>query len=78
MARYFFDIHDGTMIIDDVGVECADLVAMRREAKMALPEMARQILPDNDDRHTIRVLVRDDVGKIVYVATLIFSGQMMP
>lgn len=32
MARYFFHIMDGAAEFDDVGVELADMVAVRREA----------------------------------------------
>lgn len=77
MARYFFDIHDGELVTDAVGVECADFDAVRREAKMALPEMAREILPDDSEQHTIRVMVRNERDRIVYTATLTFSGQVI-
>lgn len=76
MARYYFDLHDGEYVIDEIGVECADFDAVRREAKCTLPEMARDILPEDGDQHTIRVVVRDSEDKIVYTATLIFNGQV--
>ena len=43
---YFFDTRDnGTFIKDDVGIECADLDAVRREAALSLAELARDVLP---------------------------------
>lgn len=74
MARYFFDIHDGALHRDDVGVDCAGFDAMRREAKRALPEIAREILPGEGDQHAITVRVRDERQETVYTATLTFNG----
>lgn len=74
VPRYFFDIHDGTFLLDEVGVECADFDAVRREAKRVLPEIAREILPADGDHHTMTVRVRDDQYDTVYTATLAFNG----
>lgn len=76
MAQYFFDLHDGEFVIDEVGVECADIDAVRRQAKRTLPELERDILPEDGDQHTIRVVARDREDKVVYTATLIFNGQV--
>jgi len=59
MARYFFDIHNDEIFNDETGVDCADLDAVRREARRVLPELARDILPHDGDHHTMRVIVRD-------------------
>ena len=75
MARYFFDIHDGGFFVDDVGVDCSTFDDVRMEAKKTLPAMAKDLLPDEGDQHTIRVIVRDESDVVVYTATLIFSGQ---
>ena len=77
MTRYYFDIHDGTVTVDDVGTECSDIEAVRAEARRVLPELTRKALPPNSDHHTIRVVVREEDPEIVYTATLIFSGQIM-
>lgn len=74
MALYFFDIHDGTFRLDDVGVECKDLNAVRYEAKRVLPAIAKEILPEDGDHHTLTVRVRDERHETVYTATLMFSG----
>ena len=77
MTRYYFDIHDGTVTVDDVGTECPDIEAVRAEARRVLPELAREVLPPSSDHHTIRVVVRDENQEIVYTATLIFSGHVV-
>ena len=74
MPRYFFDIHDGTFLLDDIGIDCANLDAVRREAKRVLPEIAREILPEDGDHHTMTVRVRDEQFETVYTATLMFNG----
>lgn len=74
MARYYFDIHDGSFEQDEQGTECADFDAVRREAKRTLPEIAREILPEDGDKHTITVRVRDEQHETVYTATLVFTG----
>jgi hypothetical protein len=74
LPLYYFDIHDGTFRLDDDGVECADFDAVRREARRTLPEIARDILPEDGDHHTITVRVRDENHETVYTATLSFNG----
>ena len=74
MPRYFFDIHDGTFQLDEHGVECADFDAVRREAKRALPEIARELLPQDGDHHTLTCCVRDEHNETVYTGTLMFNG----
>lgn len=77
MTRYYFDIHDGAVSVDDVGTECSDIEAVRAEARRLLPELNREALPPSSDHHTIRVVVRDENQEIVYTATLIFSGHVV-
>ena len=48
---YFFDTRDnGSFILDDVGVECADLAAVKRTAALSLAELARDVLPGSIKR----------------------------
>lgn len=74
MPRFFFDIHDGQFTRDDEGTNCADFEAARREAMASLPEIARFTLPNDGDTRAFTVLVRNEVGVIVYTATLTFAG----
>jgi len=78
MARYFFDLHDGSFKLDDTGTECADFDAVRREAKRLLPEVAKEVLPEGEDHLTLTVRVRDERHETVYTATLMFNGLTIP
>jgi len=56
---YFFDTRDnGSFIKDDVGIECADLDSVKREAALSLTELARDVLPGSIER-VLSVEVRD-------------------
>ena len=75
MPRYFFDTNDGDMFAeDDEGLEFPDSEAARRAAVAALPDLARDKLPDGD-RRDFTVSVRDEAGMIVYSASLNLNGE---
>jgi hypothetical protein len=70
MPRYYFDVDDGTgLTLDPHGIECGSLDAMRYAAVDALPDIARDELPDGDNR-TMTVKVRDLAGKYLLEASL--------
>jgi hypothetical protein len=74
MARYFFDTFDGKELMrDEVGIELGDLERVRVEAIDALPDLAREELPDGDES-VFAVQARDEEGRIVFTATLTFKG----
>ena len=80
MPRYFFDTYDGDRFVsDDVGLQLRDLAAAQAEAQTALPDMARDALPDGDQR-TFVVMVRDEAGQVIARAalTLIVDGGPQP
>ncbi len=71
MPRYYFDEHDGdTFTKDEEGLELDGIEAARAEARKALPDIARDVLPKDGDRRTMVVKVRDEAGKVVITATL--------
>ena len=75
MARYFFDTSDGNKLMrDEVGIELDDLERVRAEAIDALPDIARDKLPDGNDR-VFSVQARDREGRVVFTATLAFKGE---
>ena len=74
MARFSFDVHDGEHRFDDVGTECATLEDARNGAKRLLPNLARDQVSGDEDRHTYTVLVTDEDHRPVYSATLSFAG----
>ena len=62
---YFFDTRDnGTFIEDDVGVDCADLAAVKAMAALSLTELARDVLPGSIKR-VLSVEVRDAIQPIL-------------
>jgi hypothetical protein len=62
---YFFDTRDnGTFIEDDVGVDCADLAAVKALAALSLTELARDVLPGSIKR-VLSVEVRDAIQPIL-------------
>lgn len=78
MARFFFDTHDGdTIDPDTAGIELPDAAAARDEAQRALTDMAREKLP-NGNHLDFGVIVRDEAGTQIYVASLTFVAHRTP
>lgn len=78
MPRYFVDTHDGdTPHSDTDGHDLPDAEAARRAVLDALPDMARDKLPDGDSR-TFMAAARDERGAVVYTATLTLRGERGP
>ncbi len=70
MPGFFFDTYDGERFVsDDEGQELEDLEAAKAVAQEELPHMARDGLPDGDQR-TFIVSVRDEAGQVVLRAAL--------
>lgn len=75
MPRYFIDTSDGdTFLYDDEGYDFPDAGAARDAAQAALPDMAREKLPDGDKR-TICAFVRDETGAVIYRVALSLVGE---
>jgi hypothetical protein len=75
VARYYFDLHDGQVLRRDTeGSVCNDDEAVRQEARKALPEIAKGLIPKDGDRQAFTVLVRDESNATVYTATLTYAG----
>lgn len=75
MTRYYFDSSDGdSTIIDEDGIELDDAKMARHEALRALPDMARDGIPDGDHRRFV-VSVRGELGEIIYSVSLTLSGH---
>jgi hypothetical protein len=67
MPRYFFDVHDGAFMPDDVGVELPNA-----EVWNTLPAMTAQREADGDMACQLRMDVRDEDGKHLFHAALAF------
>ena len=75
MPRYFFDVFDGEKLTrDEIGIELADLERVRSEAIQALPEIARDELPDGDVR-VFSVQARAEGDRVIFTASLTFKAE---
>lgn len=72
MPRYFFDVHDGTFMPDEIGVELENADAARRAVWSTLPAMTAQREADGDMACQLRMDVRDESGKHLFHAALAF------
>jgi hypothetical protein len=62
---YFFDTRDnGSFVKDDMGIDCADLDSVKREAALSLAELARDVLPGSIER-VLSVEVRDGTQPVL-------------
>lgn len=74
MSRFYFDTNDDDLFFKDhEGQELPDKEAARKAGLAALPDMARDHMPDGD-RRTFFVAVRDDKNNVIYKATLALVG----
>jgi len=77
MPRYYFDTFDGADLCeDDQGVDFASDSEMRFAALDALPEIAREELPDGDHRE-MWVKVRSSDGADLFKATLSLRAEWL-
>ena len=76
MPLYFFDSRDnGEFIRDEVGLELADLEAVKVVASRSLAELAEDVLPSSSKRE-LAVEVRD-VSQTVLRAVLTFEAMVL-
>jgi hypothetical protein len=74
MQRYFIDIDDGGQVFrDGEGLLLSGPAEARRAALSALPDLARDLIPDGDT-HVLACVVQDGKRRIIYQATLTLSG----
>ena len=71
LPRFFFDVHDGKIVIDDVGMELPGFEACREEARRIAFSLASDITLKRDAVQ-LRVNVRDHLGLRIYTGTLMF------
>jgi len=74
---YFFDTRDnGTFIEDDIGIDLANLDAVKTLAALSLAELARDVLPGSIKR-VLSVEVRDAIQPILR-DVLTFEAVCLP
>ena len=75
MPRYFFETDDQDItIFDEDGSEHANDEAARAQGVSALPDMAREKMPDGD-RRTFTVRVFNDERDLIYKGIMTFEGS---
>ena len=78
MPHFYFDTHDGSLLVRDAeGYELADIQAARNMAMAALPDMARDHKTADNDRRDFIVDVRDEDHRVVYTACMSLLGRWM-
>lgn len=74
MARYFFDIRDGTGLYpDEEGLDCPNQKAAELEAARTLGEIVKEVIPPID-RADVAIEVRTEDGP-VFKAAFIFETK---
>lgn len=76
VPRFFFDIADGGLIIDDEGTEYPDAHAARAAAIATLPDVARDVIGESKSREVI-VLMRDESNRALFTASLTLSAKWL-
>ncbi|NDV85472.1 hypothetical protein GTW51_02035 [Aurantimonas aggregata] len=74
MARFFFNLHDGVDLPDNVGSEHSDMAGVRGEAVAFLTERVRGNLLDKKDHAAWLLSVTDESKNTVL--TLTFSAAL--
>ncbi len=71
MPQYYFETSDGTTVVQgNRSISLDGIEAARTEAHKVIRDLARDIIPDDRDRSTLTVKVRDEIGKVVVTAAL--------
>ena len=79
MPRFFIDTSDQRRFIrDDVGIVCEDAEAAKTAAVDALPDMARQELPDGDQRMFLAIVRGEDGSALLQCALSLTVTSLVP
>lgn len=76
MPRFFFDISDGDLIVDNDGTEFPNAHAARDEAIRTLPDIARSEIAARGHREVL-VLMRDETGRAIFTAALTLTAKWL-
>lgn len=76
MSRYYFDVLDGGLFIDDEGTEFPDLATARTETLRSLPEMAKH-RADLEGAREVSITMRDEASRPVFQATLTIATRWL-
>lgn len=75
MARFYFDVRDGsTFIPDDEGIEFPGIAEARTDASRCVSEMIKDAMPDGTHRD-IAIEVRDEDKRPLFKVQITFEVQ---
>lgn len=79
MARFFIDTSDQDHFVrDETGWEFEDVEAAKAAAVDALPDMARDVLPDGDARSFLAIVRGADGGALLQASLTLHVTSMIP
>jgi hypothetical protein len=79
MSLYYFEASDGDIVVQgNRSISLDGIEAARTEAHKVIRDLARDVIPDDRDRSTMTLKVRDEVGKVVVTATLSLTVEVEP
>lgn len=76
MPRYYFDVIDGGLIVDDEGLDLANLETARDKALRALPDIAKSLLFTENERE-VSITMRNESGTPLFEATLTIKARWL-
>jgi hypothetical protein len=77
MTRYYFDTFDGNQTsVDEHGIDCVSRQEIQDRAIDALPDLARDELPNGPER-LFWVRVRDGAGRVIFEASLFLASRWL-
>ncbi|MGH1575097.1 DUF6894 family protein [Methylobacterium sp. P31] len=76
ISRYYFDVLDGVLFMDDEGTEFPSAATARTETLQSLPETAKHRAGLEADRE-VSFTVRDEIGRPVFQAALTIATRWL-
>lgn len=76
MPRFFFDIVNGALMVDDAGTEFPNVHAARDAAINVLPAVAREEIAAGHG-HEVVVLMRGETGRALFTASLTLTARWL-
>lgn len=78
MTRYYFDVrNNGTLILDETGIELSDLRAAVGEAARALADMTGEMI-EGSLRQELRIEIRGALGEAILNVLLALEFSRFP
>lgn len=76
MPRFFFDISDGSLIVDNDGTEFPNAHVARDTAVRTLPDIAKDHIGEGPSREVL-ILMRDENGRALFTASLTLTAKWL-